>query len=131
MSTYVSSTFVWWIEPFFKVAAQAERSFFPVAVDPVNVNFLTNGLLVNSGPISSALPVITFRTPGGIPAFSASFAKAKAEKGVAEAGLTMIVQPAARAGPTLRVIIADGKFQGVTAAHTPTGCLRTKSLLSA
>lgn len=34
-------------------------------------------------------------------------------------------QPAARAGATLRVIMDMGKFQGVIAATTPTGCFRT------
>jgi hypothetical protein len=36
--------------------------------------------------------------------------------------LTTTVQPAASAGATLRVIIASGKFHGVIAAQTPTGC---------
>ena len=31
------------------------------------------------------------------------------------------MQPAARAGATLRVTIAAGKFHGVTSAATPTG----------
>lgn len=35
------------------------------------------------------------------------------------------VQPTARAGATLRVIMLMGKFQGVMAATTPTGCLIT------
>ena len=35
----------------------------------------------------------------------------------------MIVQPAASAGPILRVPIASGKFQGVIARLGPTGCL--------
>ena len=33
------------------------------------------------------------------------------------------MQPAASAGATLRVIMLMGKFQGVMAATTPTGCL--------
>lgn len=37
-------------------------------------------------------------------------ASASAEKGVSSAGLTTTVQPAARAAPTLRVIMALGKF---------------------
>ena len=41
-----------------------------------------------------------------------------------------IVQPAASAGPALRVIIAFGKFHGVTAAQTPIGCLITTILRS-
>ena len=35
--------------------------------------------------------------------------------GVSWAGLTIIVQPAATAGPILRVPIASGKFHGVIA----------------
>ena len=35
------------------------------------------------------------------------------------------MQPAASAGAHFRVIMAFGKFQGVIAAHTPTGCLNT------
>jgi len=38
---------------------------------------------------------------------------ASAVSGVSEAGLRMTVQPAASAGPILRVAIAAGKFQGV------------------
>ena len=41
------------------------------------------------------------------------------------AGLITMGQPAARAGPALRVIIAAGKFQGVMAAHTPMGSFST------
>ena len=50
---------------------------------------------------------------------------AKAVRGVSSAGLMTTVQPAAKAGATLRVIMANGKFQGVMAAHTPMGCLMT------
>ena len=54
-----------------------------------------------------------------------------AVSGVALAGLTTLVQPAASAGPSLRVIIAAGKFQGVIAAVTPTGWRSTRIRLSA
>ena len=47
--------------------------------------------------------------------------------GVALAGLTTLVQPAAIAGPSLRVIIAAGKFHGVIAATTPTGWRSTST----
>ena len=33
-----------------------------------------------------------------------------------------MAHPAASAGPSFRVIIAEGKFHGVMAAQTPTGC---------
>ena len=39
--------------------------------------------------------------------------RARAENGVSGGGLMTAVQPAARAAASLRVIIADGKFQGV------------------
>lgn len=39
--------------------------------------------------------------------------RARAEKGVSGGGFTTAVQPAARAAPSFRVIIAEGKFQGV------------------
>ena len=42
--------------------------------------------------------------------------------GVCWAGLTTIVQPAATAGPILRVPMASGKFQGVIISAGPTGC---------
>ncbi len=40
-------------------------------------------------------------------------ARASAEKGVSGGGLMTTVHPAARAGPSLRVIMAEGKFHGV------------------
>ena len=64
---------------------------------------------------------MTLKTPGGMPARSASSARARAESGVSRGGLDTIVQPAASAGPALRVIMALGKFHGVMAATTPTG----------
>ena len=68
---------------------------------------------------------MTFTTPGGIPARSASSASASAENGVWEAGRMTTGQPAARAGAHLRVIIAAGKFHGVIEATTPIGCFST------
>ena len=61
------------------------------------------------------LAVITLSTPAGSPASSNSFASASIESGVCWAGLTIIVQPAATAGPILRVPMAAGKFHGVIA----------------
>jgi len=77
-------------------------------------------------PISRvSLPVTTLNTPAGTPARRASSAKARAVSGVWLAGLTTMLQPAASAGPALRVIIAAGKFQGVMAAQTPIGSFST------
>ena len=77
----------------------------------------TSGEVASSPPTSSAGPQTTFSTPGGIPARTASSPSASADSGVAGAGLTTIVQPAASAGAALRAIIAIGKFHGVIAAH--------------
>jgi phosphoribosylcarboxyaminoimidazole (NCAIR) mutase len=76
-----------------------------------------------SGPVSSlALRVVsTDRTPSGRPASVKIWASASIDSGVCLAGLTIIVQPAATAGPILRVPMASGKFQGVMNRHGPTG----------
>jgi hypothetical protein len=57
--------------------------------------------------------VRTLSTPAGRPHSSRTFASASMDNGVWCAGLTTIVQPAAIAGPILRVPIAFGKFHGV------------------
>jgi hypothetical protein len=49
-------------------------------------------------------------------------ASANMDSGVSEAGFITIVQPAAIAGPILRVPIASGKFHGVIINVGPTGC---------
>ena len=87
------------------------------------MSFRISGLSVSAGPISDEAPTTTLRTPEGTPALSASSAIASAESGVSDAGLMTILQPAASAGAALRAIMALGKFQGVMAATTPTGCL--------
>ncbi|CAB4634374.1 unannotated protein [freshwater metagenome] len=46
---------------------------------------------------------------------------ASAVSGVSPAGFKIIVQPAAIAGPILRVAIAAGKFHGVMRSETPMG----------
>ena len=80
----------------------------PISVEPVKVNPRTIRFVVISSPISLALPVSTENTPGGMPARSLSSAIASADSGVSAAGLQTKAQPAASAGPALRVIIALG-----------------------
>ena len=53
-----------------------------------------------------------------------------AVSGVSLAGFSTTVQPAASAGPILRVAIAAGKFQGVTSTQMPTGCWSTTILFA-
>lgn len=92
----------------------------------------TLGLVQNSWPTPEASALVTtFRIPFGMPARSPSTAIARADSGVSSEGRATKVQPAARAGPTLRAIIAFGKFQGVIDAATPIGCLSTRIRLSA
>ena len=116
---------------FLTVPAHCRISNWPIGVDPVKVSLRTMGLAVITPPIATASPVTTLKTPGGTPARCASSASASAESGVCSAGLSTIVQPAASAGATLRVIIADGKFHGVIAAQTPTGSRVTTTWRSA
>jgi hypothetical protein len=102
----------------------------PISVEPVNVILRIVGLDVISPPMARAFPVTTLKTPLGTPARCASSAMASAEYGVWLAGFSTMVQPAASAGPALRVIIAFGKFHGVMAPTTPIACLMTTMRLS-
>ena len=65
--------------------------------------------------------VTTFSTPSGRPASVRICASASVDSGVWSAGLSTMVQPAAMAGPILRVPIASGKFHGVISRQGPTG----------
>mmetsp|Transcript_13980 Transcript_13980/g.42641 ORF Transcript_13980/g.42641 Transcript_13980/m.42641 type:complete len:297 (-) Transcript_13980:623-1513(-) len=110
----------------FTVDAHWRISSFPTAVEPVNESLRTSLELHSTSPIAAAFLAdegMTESTPGGTPARCASSHRARAEYGVRSEGLTTIVQPAPSAGAALRVIIAEGKFQGVMAAVTPIGCL--------
>src|SRR3974377_827115 len=113
------------MEVFLTVAAHCSISNLPTSVEPVKVNLRTVGFEVSSPPVWFDGPVTQEKTPVGTPARSSNSHKARAENGVAVAGFITIVQPAAKAGPALRVIIAAGKFQGVIAAQTPIGCFNT------
>jgi len=101
-------------------------SLYPILNDWALIDTRT-GLVLSY--IVFALPVSTLNTPFGTPARSASTAMANAEYGVWVAGFTTIVQPAASAGPALRVIIAAGKFHGVMATVTPIGPMQSFRVL--
>mmetsp|Transcript_31412 Transcript_31412/g.57033 ORF Transcript_31412/g.57033 Transcript_31412/m.57033 type:complete len:246 (+) Transcript_31412:980-1717(+) len=109
----------------FTLTAAAAASFFPTAVLPVNPIFLTPWLEVNSSPMALASPTTMVKTSFGTPARMARFAKTMAVSGVDSAGFRTTGHPAAKAGATLRVIMLMGKFQGVMAPTTPTGCFNT------
>src|SRR5439155_8608010 len=97
-------------------------------VDPVNDTLRSRGS-ANSGSVTApAFDVgTTFKTPSGRPASRRTSASISIDNGVNCAGLTTIVQPAAIAGPILRVPIASGKFHGVIRRHGPTGCFIVSS----
>ncbi len=114
------------IEVFTTWSAASRSRSRPTSVLPVNDSLRTRGscsIAETTAPERRAGSTLT--TPGGTPAFSRIRAISSAVSGVSLAGLSTIVQPAASAGPILRVAIAAGKFHGVTSTHTPTGCCRT------
>ena len=88
----------------------------------MNVSFRSRGSRI-SGSITLPLLLVvtTLSTPSGSPASRSRSASAYIDSGVCAAGLTTIVQPAATAGPILRVPIASGKFHGVIISAGPTG----------
>jgi len=107
-------------------SAASRTSARPTSVEPVNESLRRRASLI-SGAVSAPalLAVRTDRTPAGRPASSKIWASAYIDSGVCFAGLTIIVQPAAMAGPILRVPMASGKFHGVMNKQGPTGCFST------
>ncbi len=63
--------------------------------------------------------------PGGSPACSSNSPTRSAVSGVSFGGLITHALPAAKAGASFRVIMAAGKFHGVTMTTTPIGGWRT------
>ncbi|GMA26448.1 hypothetical protein GCM10025864_42070 [Luteimicrobium album] len=106
--------------------AAASSSVRPTAVDPVNDSLRSRGS-ESSGPVTADADDVgtTFTTPTGRSRSASSerriSARARVVSGVSRAGLITTGHPAARAGASLRVSIAMGKFQGVTSSAGPTG----------
>ena len=103
----------------------------PTSVEPVNERLRRRGswsILEIDAPTFSGK--IIFITPFGTPARSMMSTIASAVRGVSLAGFKIIVQPAAIAGPILRVAIAAGKFHGVIRSETPIGWWVTRIRLS-
>ena len=119
------------IEQFTTWSAASLSSTRPTSVEPVKDSLRTRGscsIAETTAPERRAGSTLT--TPAGTPASSRIFAISSAVSGVSEAGFRMTVQPAASAGPILRVAIAAGKFHGVTSTAMPTGCWSTMILLA-
>lgn len=116
---------------FFIVPAASFVSIFPTPVDPVKLSFRINGFVASSVAASRSFVGTTWMTPAGMPTSTASFVSARQVNGVSDGGLMTTEQPTARAGATLRVIMAAGKFHGVMMAHVPTGCLSVRTVVLA
>ena len=95
----------------------------PTSVEPVNDSLRSRGSAI-SGPVVSlgGGRGDQVEHAGRQPDLLEDLASTSIDSGVCWAGLTTIVQPAAIAGPILRVPIASGKFHGVISRHGPTGC---------
>src|SRR5579863_9292572 len=104
------------------LSAASCKSLRPTSVEPVNDTTRTRG---SCSIAPTTLPEeregMTLTTPAGTPASSRIGISASMVSGVSEAGLTTTGQPAASAGPILRVAIAAGKFHGVTSTAMPAG----------
>mmetsp|Transcript_16838 Transcript_16838/g.25590 ORF Transcript_16838/g.25590 Transcript_16838/m.25590 type:complete len:211 (-) Transcript_16838:595-1227(-) len=110
----------------FTVSLLCFISSLPTGVLPVNEIFFMILFTHISSPtslVNSRSAVTNSNTPSGTPALFASVSKAIAVNGVNSLGFKTQVHPAASAGPTLRVIIAIGKFHGVMRPQTPTASL--------
>ena len=104
------------------LSAASCRSLRPTSVEPVKERTRTRGSCsMAETTLPEARDGMTLTTPAGTPASSSTGISASMVSGVSEAGLRITGQPAARAGPILRVAIAAGKFHGVTRTAMPAG----------
>ena len=100
----------------------------PTSVDPVNTTLCTSGWVTNRCPTTDPLPGTTVKTPGGMPASSASSPIRIAVNGVISAGLSTTQLPAASAGAKPQPAMGIGKFQGTITPTTPSGSWKVRSM---
>ena len=111
-------------EYFLKRADALAAIPLPTAVDPVNATIRMRSSSISLFPTSSPEPGTRLNTPFGIPAPSRALAIITPETGVALAGLSTKVLPAARAKATFLRANNNGKLKGAIPATTPRGSLR-------
>ena len=119
------------IEQFTTWSAASLSRIRPTSVEPVNDSLRTRGscsIADTTAPERRAGSTLT--APAGTPASARICPISSAVSGVSLAGFRITVQPAASAGPILRVAIAAGKFHGVTSTQMPTGWCSTTILLA-
>ena len=112
------------------LSAASCSSLRPTSVEPVKETTRTRGSCsIALTTLPDEREGMTLTTPAGTPASSRIGISASMVSGVSEAGLSTTGQPAASAGPILRVAIAAGKFHGVTSTATPAGwcCTRMRA----
>lgn len=104
-------------------APAREATAAPAVSLPTNVTLATPGWSTSASPAARP-PVTMLMTPGGMPAFSASFASSMAEAEVISDGFTTTVLPAASAGASDMMVSRVGEFQGTMTPTTPSGSRR-------
>ena len=105
----------------FTVSAAALATRMPARVEPVNDIMSTSGWAASAWPTVGPSPLTRLKTPLGTPASCSASAKMMAFNGATSLGFSTMVQPAARAGPTLQTIWLIGQFHGVIRPTTPIG----------
>ena len=109
------------------LSAASCSSLRPTSVEPVNDTTRTRGSCsIALTTLPDERDGMTLTTPAGTPASSRIGISASMVSGVSDAGLSTTGQPAASAGPILRVAIAAGKFHGVTSTAMPAGLCCTR-----
>ncbi len=104
----------------FTRAAAAAWMALPVATEPVNDTASMAAEVTRAAPTTSPTPWTTLKTPGGIPASSASSAMRTADMGVCSAGFSTTLLPALMAAATA-ANTAVGPFHGVIRPMAPIG----------
>ena len=109
----------WWT--LLTVSAEPLATATPALVEPVKDIISILGWADIASPTEGPSPFTKLNTPFGTPASWRTSANRIALKGAISVGFRTIVQPAARAGPTLQEIWFIGQFQGVIIPTTPIG----------
>ena len=94
---------------------------FPTLVEPVIETFFTILEEMSSFDTCSGSPDRRLTTPGGMPASFITFINSITAPGVITSGFTITEHPAANAVEIFLEANIIGKFQGISAATTPTG----------
>ncbi|MNI65543.1 hypothetical protein D3C73_1210550 [compost metagenome] len=85
------------------VSAADLATAIPAPVEPVNDTMSMSGCRAIPSPTVGPSPLTRLNTPWGTPARCRISARYIADSGALSLGLSTMVQPAARAGPTLQV----------------------------